>query len=127
MAISSVDVEDVLAQRPHPLTLAALQALNPAREPYRALLLQPTGVIEANSVRVGHADARLRADRKLCTVEREPEARERCWLVAASTLNLLDLVTAGDSLIRRRRTTLPVCSRRSRDTQGSESLWRVPQ
>jgi hypothetical protein len=52
---------------------------------------------------------------------------ERCWLVAASTLNLLDLVTAGDSLIRRRRTTLPVCSRRSRDTQGSESLWRVPQ
>jgi hypothetical protein len=33
-------------------------------------------------------------------------APEHCWLVAASTLNLLDLVTAGDWLIRRRRTTL---------------------
>jgi hypothetical protein len=33
-------------------------------------------------------------------------APEHCWLVAASTLNLLDLVTAGDSLVRRRRTTL---------------------
>lgn len=31
---------------------------------------------------------------------------EQCWLVAASTLNLLDLVTAGDSLLRLRRTTL---------------------
>jgi len=59
VAITIVDVEDVLAQRPYPLTLAALQALNPAREPYRALLLQPSGVIEANDVRVGHADARL--------------------------------------------------------------------
>src|SRR5438034_908737 len=33
-------------------------------------------------------------------------AAEYCWLIAASTLNLLDLVIAGDSLIRRRRTTL---------------------
>jgi hypothetical protein len=33
-------------------------------------------------------------------------APEHCWLVAASTLNLLDLVTAGDWLIRRRRTGL---------------------
>jgi hypothetical protein len=33
-------------------------------------------------------------------------APEHCWLVAASTLNLLDLVTAGDSLVRRRGTTL---------------------
>jgi hypothetical protein len=33
-------------------------------------------------------------------------APEHCWLVAASSLNLLDLVTAGDSLIRKRRTTL---------------------
>jgi hypothetical protein len=33
-------------------------------------------------------------------------APEHSWLVAASTLNLLDLVTAGDWLIRRRRTTL---------------------
>lgn len=57
MTIKIVDVEDVLAQRLRPLTLAPLQVLNPAREPYRALLLQPTGVVEANDVRVGHADA----------------------------------------------------------------------
>jgi hypothetical protein len=31
---------------------------------------------------------------------------EQCWLVAASTLNLLELVTAGDSLLRLRRSTL---------------------
>lgn len=31
---------------------------------------------------------------------------EHCWLRAASTLNLLELVTAGDWLIRRRRTTV---------------------
>ena len=31
---------------------------------------------------------------------------EHCWLIAASTVNLLDLVTAGDWLLRRRRTTL---------------------
>ena len=31
---------------------------------------------------------------------------EHCWLVAATTLNLLDLVTAGDWLLRLRRTTL---------------------
>jgi len=31
---------------------------------------------------------------------------EHCWLVAASTMNLLDLVAAGDWLLRRRRTTL---------------------
>lgn len=59
MAINFVDVEDVLRQRPQPLTLSSLQALNPAREPYRAVLLQPTGVIEANEARVGHADAAL--------------------------------------------------------------------
>jgi hypothetical protein len=33
-------------------------------------------------------------------------APEHCWLIAASTLNLLDLVTAGHWLIRLRRTTL---------------------
>jgi hypothetical protein len=33
-------------------------------------------------------------------------APEQCWLVAASTLNLLELVTAGDSLLRLRRSTL---------------------
>jgi hypothetical protein len=31
---------------------------------------------------------------------------EHCWLVAASTLNLLDLVIAGDWLLRRRRSTI---------------------
>jgi hypothetical protein len=31
---------------------------------------------------------------------------EHCWLTAASTLNLLDLVIAGDSLLRLRRITL---------------------
>jgi hypothetical protein len=33
-------------------------------------------------------------------------AAEHCWVIAASALNLLDLVTAGDSMLRRRRTTL---------------------
>lgn len=59
MAISIVDVEEVLRQRLRPLTLASLHALSPSREPYRALLLQPNGVIEANEIRVGHADAAL--------------------------------------------------------------------
>lgn len=56
MAINIVDVEEVLRQLPHPLTLMSLEALNPAREPYRAILLQPTGLVEANDVRIGHAD-----------------------------------------------------------------------
>jgi hypothetical protein len=59
VAITIVDVEDVLRQRPQPLTLCGLQALSTAREPYRAVLLQPTGVIEANDARVGHADVAL--------------------------------------------------------------------
>lgn len=59
MAISIVEVEEILGQQPRPLTLTALQALNPTREPYRVMLLQPSGVIEANEIRVGHADAAL--------------------------------------------------------------------
>lgn len=59
MAINIVDVEEVLRQQPHSLTLMSLEALNPAREPYRAILLQPTGIVEANDVRVGHADPAL--------------------------------------------------------------------
>lgn len=59
MPISIVDVEEVLRQQPHPLTLINLKALNPAREPYRAILLQPTGIVEANDVRVGHSDTEL--------------------------------------------------------------------
>lgn len=57
MAINIVDVEAVLRQQPDRLTLISLEALNPAREPYRAVLLQPPGMVEANEVRVGHADA----------------------------------------------------------------------
>lgn len=59
MAINIVDVEDVLRQQPNPLTLVSLHALNPSREPYRTILLQPTGVVEANDVRVGHANTAL--------------------------------------------------------------------
>ncbi|MDT4813574.1 hypothetical protein FQZ97_465630 [compost metagenome] len=59
LAISIVDVEEVLRQRPSLLTLIELQALSLAREPYLTLLLQPEGVIEANETRVGHADADL--------------------------------------------------------------------
>ncbi len=59
MAINIVDVEEILGQLASPLTLISLEALNPAREPYRAILLQPTGMVEANDVRVGHADAAL--------------------------------------------------------------------
>jgi len=54
--IRIVEVEQVLQQQASPLKLMSLQALNPAREPYRTILLQPTGVIEANELRIGHAD-----------------------------------------------------------------------
>lgn len=57
MAITIIDVENVLRKQSSPLTLIELQVLSPARETYRALLLQPTGIIEANESRVGHADA----------------------------------------------------------------------
>lgn len=57
MEINIVDVEEVLHQRD--LTLCPLHALNPARDPYRAILLQPQGFIEANEARVGHEDAAL--------------------------------------------------------------------
>lgn len=59
MAINILDVEEVLRQQPRPLALISLQALNPAREPYRAILLQPSGAIEANDIRVGHDNAEL--------------------------------------------------------------------
>ena len=52
------------------------------------------------------------------TVASPPEgvaAPEHCWLRAASALNLLDLVTAGDWLIRLGRTTLARSTRRCRD------------
>jgi hypothetical protein len=53
-----------------------------------------------------------RRDMKVMRLKELPSHRdgiaapEHCWLIAASCLNLLDLVTAGDSLIRKRRTTL---------------------
>ena len=56
VAITIVDVEDVLRDRERSLTLTGLHALSPARDPYRAILLQPTGVIEANNIRVEHVD-----------------------------------------------------------------------
>lgn len=59
MAINILDVEEVLHQQPRPLALISLQALNPEREPYRTMLLQPNGVIEANDIRVGHANVEL--------------------------------------------------------------------
>jgi len=59
VAITIVDAEAILHQQPHPLTLISLEALKPSREPYRAILLQPTGMVEANDVRVGHADPAL--------------------------------------------------------------------
>lgn len=52
-----VSVEAVLHQcKSGPLTLVELNALKTVREPYRALLLQPRGVVEATEERVGHAD-----------------------------------------------------------------------
>jgi hypothetical protein len=53
-----------------------------------------------------------RRDLKVMRLKQLPSCRdgiaapEICWLVAASSLNLLDLVTAGDSLLRLRRTTV---------------------
>ena len=53
-----------------------------------------------------------RRDVKVMRLKQSPPHRngvaapEHCWLRAASTLNLLDLVTAGDWLIRLGRTTL---------------------
>lgn len=57
MAIQVVNVEAVLANAQQPLTLVDLHALDPVREPYRAILLQPQGIVEATSSRVGHADS----------------------------------------------------------------------
>jgi hypothetical protein len=54
----------------------------------------------------------VRRDVKVMRVRELPAHRaglavaEHCWLTAASTLNLLELVTAGDWLLRVRHTTL---------------------
>ena len=62
-----------------------------------------------------------RRDVKVMRLKQSPPHRngvaapEHCWLRAASTLNLLDLVTAGDWLIRLGRTTLARSTRRCRD------------
>lgn len=83
MAITIVDVEAVLRARERPLTLTGLHALSPEREPYRTILLQPTGVIEANNTRVGHADAALGHD--LCS-----------GFVAMAAQNYADLAVAPE-------------------------------
>lgn len=59
MTMNIIDAEEVLRHQERPLTLCPLHALDPARDPYRATLLQPQGFIEANEVRVGHEDAAL--------------------------------------------------------------------
>ena len=57
MAIQIENVEQVLQGcQAGPLTLVELNALSTVREPYRTLLLQPRGIVEANQERVGHAD-----------------------------------------------------------------------
>jgi hypothetical protein len=78
--------------------------------------LQLLGVAVGSEVPMTFATAHpwpvRRRDVKVMRLKQLPPHREgiaapeHCWLVAASTLNLLDLVTAGDWLIRRRRTTL---------------------
>lgn len=50
-------VEEILSNAQPTLALVALRALQPDRDPYFAMLLQPTGMVEANDLRVGHADA----------------------------------------------------------------------
>ena len=65
VAIKIMDVEEVLNQLANPMSLVPLMALSLEREPYRAILLQPTGTIEANNIRVGHADPA--AGRGLCS------------------------------------------------------------
>ena len=68
-----------------------------------------------------------RRDVKVMRLKQSPPHRngvaapEHCWLRAASTLNLLDLVTAGDWLIRLGRTTLARSTRRCRDI-GSRAV-----
>lgn len=54
-----VNIEDVLSKAPQPLTFVKLHALEPVRAPYRVLLLQPQGVVEANESRIGHADSKM--------------------------------------------------------------------
>jgi hypothetical protein len=59
VTIQIEDVEEILGGHAPPLSLIDLHALDPARDPYRAMLLQPHGVIEANESRVGHADSAM--------------------------------------------------------------------
>ena len=65
MAIKLVKIEDGLREtRFGPLIPVELHALSTVRDPYRAALLQPTGVIEATPNRVGHFDRA--AGHRLC-------------------------------------------------------------
>lgn len=49
-------VENILAGEVTPLTMVELRALDPIRQPYQAMLLQPKGIIEGSEIRIGHAD-----------------------------------------------------------------------
>lgn len=49
-------VENILAGEVTPLTMVELRALNPIRQPYQAMLLQPKGIIKGSEIRIGHAD-----------------------------------------------------------------------
>lgn len=53
-----LNVETILRDEipDNPLTLIPLNALDPVREPYQAMVLQPHGYLEGNANRVGHAD-----------------------------------------------------------------------
>jgi hypothetical protein len=55
---------------------------------------------------VRRRDVKVMRVRELPAHRAELAVAEHCWLTAASTLNLLELVTAGDWLLRLRRTTL---------------------
>lgn len=79
--IRIIEVEQVLREQATPLRLKSLQALNPAREPYRAILLQPTGLIEANEQRVGHADMEL--GHALCSGFLDSAVRQHADLAVA--------------------------------------------
>lgn len=81
LVIRIVEVEQTLREQAIPLRLTSLQALNPAREPYRTILLQPTGVIEANELRIGHADRKHGHD--LCSGFLDSAVQHHADLVVA--------------------------------------------
>jgi hypothetical protein len=57
VAITIVQVEEVLKSQTPALEIHPLHALAPTRDPYRVLLLQPEAKIQADVTRVGNADS----------------------------------------------------------------------